>query len=318
MNVMVSSPANKEVQVTQLWTKAFKKKVYNCAICHLIGNSAPDIVGCSFSAEMRVFNLKGNETLSTEFSPDITCFKAAPIREKTSIELVTCDIDGFVRVADKSGDPIWSTKLEAPVACMDIGDFRGEGKSEIIVGLENKKLVGLDNAGKTFLSFETKETILDCAIGRLPVKTTDVEKKIVVLLKNGTIMSVIPPGHLEQLFQFENDPRCLTLVDDPIRPMLIIGDRQGFLKVLDADGKILDVLTFSTGINCLDGYNPPPDQPEDAYFVAATENNLNLFKIVKTGFVAGKSQGKEMICPHCGATARSDEKACRECGSKLQ
>ena len=76
------------VKVKPVWSRQFKRTVYSCIIADLLGDPNPEIIGCSFSAEMKAFDLKGNEVFLTEFSSNITSFKIASISQERSIELI--------------------------------------------------------------------------------------------------------------------------------------------------------------------------------------------------------------------------------------
>ena len=111
------------VNIHPLWSRQFKKSVYSCIIANLMGNSEPEIIGCSFGAEMKAFDLKGNEVFLTEFASNITCFKIASVSQKDSIELISGAIDGHIYVMDIKGNPIWSKKLNSPVIFFKRLDF---------------------------------------------------------------------------------------------------------------------------------------------------------------------------------------------------
>ncbi|MHA2185798.1 MAG: hypothetical protein ACXAAI_12445, partial [Promethearchaeota archaeon] len=74
------------VRLQPIWVRQFQKTVYSCIIANLLGDAEPEIIGCSFNAEMKAFDLKGNEVFITEFSSNITCFKIASISKQNNIE----------------------------------------------------------------------------------------------------------------------------------------------------------------------------------------------------------------------------------------
>jgi len=272
---------NKAVKIEKVWGRNFKKNVYICAICHLSGSSAPDIIGCAFSAEMKAFNLKGNEVFSSDFSPDITSFRTGAISEINKIELVSGDLDGYIRVMDRKGESIWFTKLEAPVTCIKIGDIHGDGKSAIIAGLENHKLIGLDSKGAVFFKFDANEPILDFAIFPPLVHSSDFHSKIAVLLKSGNVMEVNIDGKSQVLFQIEDVPSCMTAIDLSNKPYFITGNKQGFLEILDRDGEIIEKQKMGTSLKCVDSYQYPQKPRNEVLLGIASEDVIYLFKLTK-------------------------------------
>jgi len=266
------------VDVQPLWNRQFKKNVYSCIIGNLIGDPKPEIIGCSFSAEMKAFDLEGNEVFLTEFSSNITCFKIASVNKKERIELISGALDGLIYIMDTKGNPIWSTELDSAVICMETGDLRDDNRHEIVVGLDNQTILGLDNDGSSFLEYKAKEPILDCAIGHF---SDDDIGKIFVLLKSGKIINVSNDGNSKLVFQLENQPTCLTLCNINDQSMLIIGNKKGFISFINSNEEIVGEYKIGAKINCLDLYNISSEQEKKVLLVTASENEITLLKVNK-------------------------------------
>ncbi|MFW9782275.1 MAG: hypothetical protein ACFFFB_08340, partial [Candidatus Heimdallarchaeota archaeon] len=112
---------------------------------------------------MKAFDLKGTEVFLTEFPSNVTSFKIDSINKKDNIELISGALDGSIYIMDTKGNAIWSKKLNSAIICMDTGDIRDDKRSEILVGLEDQNLIGLDNNGGIFLEYKAEDQILDCA-----------------------------------------------------------------------------------------------------------------------------------------------------------
>ncbi|NHJ21637.1 MAG: hypothetical protein EAX91_11885 [Candidatus Lokiarchaeota archaeon] len=266
------------IKLQPLWVRQFQKSVYSCIIANLLGDPDPEIIGCSFSAEMKAFDLKGNEVFITEFSSSITSFKIASVSKQNNIELISGALDGTIYVMDKNGNSIWSTSLNSPVICMETGDIRDDSRDEIIVGLENQRLIGLDNEGKKFLEFKAPEPIMDCTIGYF---SDGITKKIFILLKSGKILNILNDIDSELVFDLQYQPTCLTFSNIFNQPTLIVGDKSGFLKALNLNKEIIGNHKLGEKVQCLDTYTIFTEQKENTYLVAASKNKITFFQIVK-------------------------------------
>jgi hypothetical protein len=266
------------IRLQPLWVRPFQKNVYSCIIANLLGDPEPEIIGCSFSAEMKAFDLKGNEVFNTEFSSTIKCFKIASVSKQNNIELISGALDGNIYIMDKKGNPIWSTSLNSSVICMETGDLKDDNRDELIVGLENQKLIGLDNEGNKFLEFKAPEPIMDCTIGYL---SDEITKKIFVLLKSGKILNVINDIDSELVFDLQFQPSCLTFCNIYNQSILIVGDKNGFLSAINLNKEIIANHKIGTKIQCLDTYSISSEHEENIFLVAASKNKITLFKLVK-------------------------------------
>ncbi|MFX1329328.1 MAG: hypothetical protein ACFE91_14460 [Promethearchaeota archaeon] len=266
------------VEIHCIWKRQFKKNVYSCIIANLIGDPEPEIVGCSFGAEMKAFDLEGNEVFLTEFSSNITCFNIASVSKKESIELISGSLEGLIYVMDTKGNPIWSTELASPVICMEIGDLKDDNRDEIIVGLENQMLVGIDNEGISFLEFKAPEPIIDCAIGHF---SNDDIGKIFVLLKSGKIINISNEGNSKLVFHLQNQPTCLTLSKIEGQPIMIIGDKFGFIDLINPNEEIIAEYKIGEKVSCLDNYIIPSDKKEKVLLATASKNKIILLNLNK-------------------------------------
>jgi len=266
------------INVRPIWNRRFKRSVYSCIIANLIGDPEPEVIGCSFSAEMKAFDLNGKEVFLTEFSSNITCFNIASVSKEKNTELISGSLDGTVYVMDIKGDPIWTTDLKSPVICMEAGDLKEDSRSEILVGLEDQRLVGLDNEGKSFLEFKAKESIVDCTIGYL---SDDYVGKIFVLLKSGKIVNVDNKGNSVLFAQLHNQPTCLAFCNFYDQPIMIVGDKNGSIKAINSDKEIIGKYELETKISCIDISTISTNLNEDVFLVAASKDNMTLLKLSK-------------------------------------
>ena len=266
------------IEVRPLWTQKFKRSVYACLIANLIGDPDPEVIGCSFNAEMKAFDLKGDEVFLTEFASNITCFKIASVSKESTIELISGALDGYVYVMDIKGNSIWSKELGSSVVCMESGDVVNDPRDEIIVGLEDQHLIGLDNDGKEFLNFRANESILDCTLGYL---SDDFVGKIFVLLKSGKIINIDNKGNSVLVSQLQNNPTSIAFCEFYGQPTLIIGDRAGSIKIINSDMEIIGEYRLEGKITSMDNTMILSEYNKDVFLVVASKNTITLLSLRK-------------------------------------
>ena len=266
------------INVQPLWNRRFKRAVYSCTIANLIGDPEPEVIGCSFSAEMKAFDLTGKEVFLTEFSSNITCFDISSISKEKNIELISGSLDGTIYVMDIKGNPIWTADLKSPIICMETGDIIEDPRSEVLVGLEDHRLIGLDNEGKEFLKYIAKETILDCTIGYF---SDDFLGKIFVLLKSGKIINVDNKGNSVIVSQLQNSPTSIDFCEFYGQPTLIIGDKAGSIKIINSDLEIIGECSLEDKITSIDNTIMLSEYNKDVFLVVASKNTITLLSLRK-------------------------------------
>jgi len=266
------------IDIRPLWNRRFKRAVYSCIIANLIGDPEPEVIGCSFSAEMKAFDLTGKEVFLTEFSSNITCFDISSVSKEKNIELISGSLDGIVYVMDLKGNPIWEADLKSPVLCMEIGDIIEDSRSEVIVGLEDQRLVGLDNEGKVFLKYMVKEPILDCTIGYF---SDDFLGKIFLLLKSGKIVNVDNKGNSAIVSQLQNSPTTIAFCEFYGQPTLIIGYRSGSIKIINSEMEIIGKYSLEDKITSIDNTLILSEYNKDVFLVVASKNTITLLSLRK-------------------------------------
>ena len=266
------------IDIRPLWNRRFKRAVYSCIIANLIGDPEPEVIGCSFSAEMKAFDLTGKEVFLTEFSSNITCFDISSISKEKNIELISGSLDGTVYVMDLKGNSIWEIDLKSPILCMETGDIIEDSRSEVIVGLEDQRLVGLDNEGKVFLKYKANEAIIDCTIGYF---SDDYLGKIFLLLKSGKILNIDNKGNSVVVSQLHNNPTTIAFCEFYGQPILIIGDRTGSIKIINSEMEIIGEHNLEDKITSIDNTHILSEYNKDVFLVVASKNTITLLSLRK-------------------------------------
>ena len=282
-----------KIKIQVKWEVQFKKPVYSCSISNVLGDKLPEIIGCSFDESMQIFNLQGKRVMVSEFSPKITSFLVAPVSGVKNVELLSGDIDGNVRLLGKQGNLIWSINLKSPIICSDIGDFFGNGTNVIVLGLQNNKLIFLNQIGQIIETFQTSEAIRDCTIIE---NSENFLGALLVLLKNGKITNFDKNGRWEEVFQLEDGPTTIKYSKVFGNQILIIGNKHGVLKLSDFEGNILGEITLNNKIRCVNRFLPIIENNEyNRLITIAAGNSLYLYELFKTNTKIEGNSIKKLI-----------------------
>jgi len=282
-----------KIKIQVKWEVQFKKPVYSCSISNVLGDKLPEIIGCSFDESMQIFNLQGKRVMVSEFSPKITSFLVAPVSGVKNVELLSGDIDGNVRLLGKQGNLIWSINLKSPIICSDIGDFFGNGTNVIVLGLQNNKLIFLNQIGQIIETFQTSEAIRDCTIIE---NSENFLGALLVLLKNGKITNFDKNGRWEEVFQLEDGPTTIKYSKVFGNQILIIGNKHGVLKLSDFEGNILGEITLNNKIRCVNRFLPIIENNEyNKLITIAAGNSLYLYELFKTNTKIEGNSIKKLI-----------------------
>ncbi|MHA2181068.1 MAG: hypothetical protein ACXAAH_06575, partial [Promethearchaeota archaeon] len=149
---------------------------------------------------------------------------------------------------------------------------------EIIVGLEDQRLIGLDNEGNRFIEFEAPEPILDCTIGNFSEKFMG---NIFLLLKSGKIINIDNEGNSELVYHSQNLPTSLGLCTFYEKSLLIIGDNNGGLEIVNPGNEVVGEYNLGTKINTLDTHTIVAEEEMLTLLVTATKNRITLLKLEK-------------------------------------
>jgi len=176
---------------------------------------------------------------------------------------------------NKRGTLMWDVKLRSPVICMDTGDVTNDGKHEILVGLENKKLVVLDNQGNLLGEFILPEPIVGCTVGR-PVE--NLLAPIFVVLKSGRVINVNHTGQWQEMFLLKDAPTCVTALKFRKLQALVVGTKAGNLKVFDVNGNMLSEKNLGGKIRCVNREIRLPRSDISILVAVGVEEQLVLFE----------------------------------------
>jgi hypothetical protein len=174
----------------------------------------------------------------------------------------------------------------------DIGDFLGNGEKEVVLGLQNKKIIILNNNGQVLEAYKTPESIKDCT---LIDKSDNFIGRLIVLLKDGRIINFDKDGRWQEIFQLDNNPSSIKFNKLFEKQIFIIGYKNGSLKICDLEGDILGEIELKDKIRCLNRNLPITEIESNRFIVVASGNLLYLFELFKTNTkVDGKSIKKPL------------------------
>ncbi|MHA1864587.1 MAG: hypothetical protein ACTSWA_12520, partial [Candidatus Thorarchaeota archaeon] len=234
-----------------------------------------------------------------------------------------------VLVVDHRGSTVWNIRLESDVIACDARDVDGDDAAEVVVALENKRIILYNNDKDAIFTRNVDEPIADVWLEDI---TNDKELEVVIAGKRGKITILTSAGyHLREL-QLGNKISVFAVLSFDERKLFVTGDLSSTLRIWDIDGNEIERIdagsvprAMATGV---------PDEISDiAYLVVSTKDRkLSFWEVEETGRASRSEKvilqqigsTKEILyrraikCGNCGAPASPEAPKCESCGATLQ
>jgi DNA-directed RNA polymerase subunit RPC12/RpoP len=317
---------DKQFILSKVWSHLFKKNVYNVTISNIVGDATPEVIGVSYSNKMKTFSIEGKQLFSMPFDSEITQFRSGNITGRNSIDLISGDIHGYLRIMGMDGREIWKTNLKNPVISMSIGERHIHAGKSIMLGLKEQKLVVVNNRGEIEFEVDTPSEILDVTFGSN-------EENVIVLLANGNVVALKENNSWKTIFQADYNPTCFTFVSYNDFQGLLIGDETGTVRLHGMDGELITETYIGLKIGDIDEEFIQGNGAERSLFVLSAGKEIFLFEIKNNkNYIQKKEVSKKRFadiikCPECGANLNPDHKKqlslgenvyCEYCGIQIK
>jgi len=291
-------------------------------------DASAQVFSLDYGDRMRIFDAEGILRSTRKWSSKVRCIAVADVEGEGKDALVG-GVGKKVLVVDHRGSTVWNIRLESDVIACDARDVDGDDAAEVVVALENNRVILYNNDKDAIFTRNVDAPIADVWLEDI---TKDSELEVVIADKNGKITILTSAGyHLKEL-QLGKKLTVFAVLSFDERILFVTGDLSSTLRFWDIDGNEVDTLdvgntprSMATGV---------PDEISDiAYLVVSTKDRKLSFWEVEE---SGKSSRTEKVilqqigstkdilyrrairCGNCGAPTSPEAEKCSSCGATLQ
>ena len=291
-------------------------------------DASAQIFSLDYGDRMRMFDAKGTLHSTRKWSSKVRCIAVADVAGEGKDALVG-GVGKRVLVVDHRGSTVWNIRLESNVVACDARDVDGDDAAEVVVALQNSRVILYNNDKDAIFTRNIDAPIADVWLEDI---TNDTELEVVIADKRGKITILTSAGyHLREL-QLGNKISVFAVLSFNERKLFVTGDLSSTLRIWDIDGN---------EIERIDAGNVPrsiasgvPDEITDvAYLVVSTKDRRLGFWEVEESGKASRSEKvilqqigstKEILyrraikCGNCGAPTSPEATKCESCGATLE
>ncbi|MBN2228756.1 MAG: zinc ribbon domain-containing protein [Candidatus Thorarchaeota archaeon] len=291
-------------------------------------DSSTQVFSLDYGDRLRVFDAKGTLTSTRKWSSKVRCIAVADVEGEGTDSLVG-GVGKKVLVVDHRGSTVWNIRLESDVIACDARDIDGDDAAEVVVALENNRVVLYNDDKDTIFTRNVDQPIADVWLEDI---THDTELETVIADKTGKITILTAAGYQLRELQLGDRIMVFAVLSFEKRTLFVTGDLSPTLRVWDIDGNEVTRIdigdiprAMATGV--------PDDISDIAYLVVSTKDRkLSFWEIGQTGKASRTEQvilqqigsTKEILyrraikCGNCGAPTSPEAAKCSACGAALQ
>jgi hypothetical protein len=291
-------------------------------------DASTQIFSLDYGDRLRIFDARGILRSTRKWSSKVRCIAVADVQGEGKDALVG-GVGKRVLVVDHRGAPIWKIGLESPVVACDARDVDGDGAAEVVVALENRRVVLWNDDKDAIFSRTMRNPIADVWLEDM---TNDTELEAVIADKSGLVTVLTSAGYQLQEIQLGNDLNTFAVLSFGDRKLYVTGDRTSTLRLWNLDGEEVTRIpldetprAIATGI--------PDDDSDIAYLVVSTKDKkLSFFEVEGSGKVSRTEKvilqqlgstktilyRRAIKCGNCGAPVSPEDARCEACGARLE
>ena len=291
-------------------------------------DSSTQIFSLDYGDRLRIFDARGTLRSTRKWSSKVRCIAVADVQGEGKDALVG-GVGKRVLVVDHRGAPIWKIGLESPVIACDARDVDGDGAAEVVVALQNRRVVLWNDDKDAIFSRNMRNPIADVWLEDM---TNDTELEVVIADKSGLVTVLTSAGYQLQQLQLGSDLNTFGVLSFGERKLYVTGDASSTLRLWNLDGEQVTRITLddtpraiATGI--------PDDDSDIAYLVVSTrDKKLSFWEVEGSGKASRTEQvilqqlgstktilyRRAIKCGNCGAPVSPEAAKCDACGASLQ
>ncbi|RDE14288.1 MAG: hypothetical protein C4K48_06195 [Candidatus Thorarchaeota archaeon] len=291
-------------------------------------DASTQVFSLDYGDRLRVFDATGALTSTRKWSSKVRCIAVADVEGEGQDSLVG-GVGKKVLVVDHRGSTVWNINLESDVVACDARDVDGDDAAEVVVALENNRVILYNDDKDAIFTRNVNQPISDVWLEDI---TTDNELEVVIAEMTGKVSILTSAGYFLRELQLGDKITVFAVLSFEERKLFVTGDMTPILRVWDIDGNEIAQIeesdvprAMATGV---------PDEISDiAYLVVSTKDNRLSFWEVEQSGKASRSERvilqqigstKEILyrraikCGNCGAPTSPEASECAACGAPLQ
>ncbi|MHA1910016.1 MAG: hypothetical protein ACW98Y_22175 [Candidatus Thorarchaeota archaeon] len=289
--------------------------------------ASAQVFALDYGDKLRVYDVSGSLKSSRNWSSKVRCIAAADIDGEGKDALVG-GVGKRVLVVDHKGRPMWKIELESAVLACDARDVDGDDAAEVVVALQNKRVILWNDDKVALFSRRMDNTIADVWLEDI---TNDNEMEIVVADRTGTLTILSSAGYELKRLELGSALTVFGVLSFGKRKMFVTGDRSKQLSIWDIKGKKITSIDLTGRPKAL-ATGMADDVSDTAYLVVSTDDRrLSFWEVIETTretrserITLQQMESTKMTlyrraikCGNCGAPALPETKKCSSCGAIL-
>lgn len=286
------------------------------------------VFSLDYADRIRIYDSSGSLKSSRNWSSKVRCIAVGDVEGEGQDALVG-GIGNKVLIVDNAGKTVWNISLESSIVGCDVRDIDGDDAAEVVVALENKRVV-LWNDDKTMLF----SRIMDNSIADVWLEeiTEDADLEVAVADHRGNLTILTAAGYELKRLQLGNELTVFAVLSFKDRKFFVTGEHSNALRLWDIEGHPVGSIELTEIPRAL-ATASPKDVSDVAYLVVSTadkrltfwqvQDTNNPSKEEKVTLEKLKSTRTEIYkravkCGNCGAPALPESKKCESCGAVLE
>jgi len=286
------------------------------------------IFSLDYADKIRVYDSSGTLKSSRNWSSEVRCIAVGDVDGEGEDALIG-GVKNRVLVVDGAGKPVWNMDLESNIVGCDARDIDGDDAAEVVVALENRRVV-LWNDDKTVLFSRIMDNpIADVWLAEM---TQGAELEVVVADRQGNLTIMTAAGYELKHFRLGIGLTVFAVLSFRNRKLFVTGEHSNELRLWDIEGHPIGSIELTAKPRAL-ATGSPDDVSGMAYLVVSTADRKLIFWQVQDGDSPTKEEKvtlqqlestraeiykRAVKCGNCGAPALPESKKCPSCGAILE
>ncbi len=291
-------------------------------------DARPQIFSLDYGDQLRIYDVQGNIRSSRTWSSKVRCIAVADILGRDE-EAVIGGVGRRLLVVDQRGTPLWNIELESDVIACDARDIDGDSAAEVVVALDNQRVV-LWNDDKSALFSRTMDAPI--ADVWLEDMTTNGELEVFVADRYGHLTILTSSGYKLRTLDLGDSITVFAILSFGSRKLFVTGNHSNRLKIWDLNGYPVGEISLSAPPKAM-AAGSAGDMSDVSYLVVSTADRRVAFWHVKDHENPTRAEKitlqeiqstretlyrRAIRCGNCGAPTSPETPTCESCGAQLE